>query len=648
MAGQAITGGLSAERQHGLLAARSQSLSARLPLLYAVVLVNIAALAGSFVGTAPNLLAEWIPLCLGAAIVGRMAYWLAIRTGRQTPEVVQRAVRRLPLTGLILASGLVAWALALYGYGTEHQRSLVHYITAITCFVGILGMSHSPGTALTMALGVIVPSSLVFLLGDHPSRYQVVAVQAVVGALLLLIARGHSRDFVALELSRQDLVRRAKEAGEMARRNLDQATRDALTGGLNRRGILDAFEECLAQPASDRPWLALIDLDGFKLINDTHGHAAGDAVLCAVSERIARSPSAVVSGRMGGDEFALLLSETLDRKAVGAALADLTRAIAEPIPFGDRQLAIRASIGLHRCAGSRVGDCLERADLALYKAKTCHVAAVGEFTASDEKDLAHKRTITKVFTSSDLESQLRLLYQPVVDCQQRRTVGFEALARWSPDGQEWLAPDDFINLAETTGRMSELTGMIVDRALRECPAWQHGCGLSINLSACDILREDGATWLAGLVDAAGAPHNYLGFEITESALVNDYRRAADTLDQLRGMGFLILLDDFGTGYSSLSHVHNLPLDRLKIDRSFAVGLANNPSSRAIVGTTVALARQLDIGCVIEGIETAEQEAIARSLGLRLMQGFHFSRPVSALEALGGALHGWEYDYAVAG
>ncbi len=641
MAAQANPAAILAERHEGLLAARCASLSARLPLLYSVILVNIFALASTFAGTAPDYLTKWIPLSLAVAIGGRMAYWLAIRAGRGTPETVRRAVGLLPVTGLILASGLVAWALALYGYGDDNQRSLVHHITAITCFAGILGMSHSPGTALAMGLGVIVPSSAVFLLGDHPARLVVVAVQAVVGMLLLLVARGHNRDFVALELSRQDLGRRAQEASELASRSLEQATRDALTGGFNRRGILDLFEDRLAQPAGARPWLALIDLDGFKLINDTHGHAAGDAVLCAVSERIALAEGLVASGRMGGDEFALLLAGELDRGAVGALLTDLATAIAKPIAFGNRKLAIRASIGLHHCEGSRVGDCLERADLALYRAKANHATALGEFTTADEAALADKRTISRVFTSSDLASQLSVLYQPVVDCHLQRTVGFEALVRWSPDGREWLSPHDFIHLAETTGRMSELTEMIVARALREFPAWEHGCDLSINLSGADILREDGATWLAGLVDAAGAPHRHIGFEITESALVNDYRRAADTLDQLRSLGFRIILDDFGTGYSSLSHVHNLPLDQLKIDRSFALGLVASPSARAIVGTTVALARQLDLDCIIEGIETAEQEAIARSLGLRLMQGFHFSRPVRALEALNGTFEGWD-------
>lgn len=296
-------------------------------------------------------------------------------------------------------------------------------------------------------------------------------------------------------------------------------------------------------------------------------------------------------------------------------------------------LSIRASVGMHLCTERNVSGSLERADVALYKAKETRNAAIGEFTANDEKAMNEKRSITRIFTSTDFESQLTLVYQPVIDCDAGRTVAFEALARWSPDGAQWLPPTEFIHLAETTGRIGELTSMIVTKALRECRAWDYDCSLNINLSARDILREDAAPWIARLVHEADAPANRVVFEITETALVNDYRRAAHNLDKLRQMGFRVALDDFGTGQSSLSHVNNLPLDHIKIDQSFARDMARSHSSRAIIGTIVALARQLRLECIIEGIETPEQQAVARTLGLRIMQGYHFSRPVTAQEAI---------------
>lgn len=621
-----------------LIAAYGQNLASRLPMLYSVAIVNIVTLASFFHGTAPAYLTTWLPASFIAAISARAIYWMPANAKRRSFTHVKRDVVWLPVTGVILALGLASWALTLYDYGDGTQQALVHYVTAVTCFTGLLGMTHSPATAITMAVAVMVPSSIVFLLHDNPTRYLIVALQIVVSVLLVMITRGHHRDFVNLELSRQSLARRERESANLARRNHEQATRDPLTGAMNRRGILAYFETKLAEPGLTLPWLALVDLDGFKLINDTYGHAAGDAVLCAVSERIEEIPEIACFGRMGGDEFALLIPGDMDHAEVRTVLERLVELISQPIPFGERMLAIRTSIGLHKCANSYVSGSLERADVALYKAKETRNAAIGEFTAQDEKTMAEKRAITRIFTSADFESQLALVYQPIIDCDGGRTVAFEALARWSPDGHQWLPPTDFINLAETTGRMGELTTMILTKALRECPAWDYGCSLNINLSARDILREDAAPWIAGLVEEAGAPANRIVFEITETALVNDYGRAADNLARLREMGFRVALDDFGTGQSSLSHVNNLPLDHIKIDQTFARDMARSHSSRAIVGTIVALARQLRLECIIEGIETPEQQAVARSLGLRLMQGYHFSRPIRAGAAIASVAH----------
>jgi diguanylate cyclase (GGDEF)-like protein len=616
-----------------LTMAYGENLAARLPMLYCVVMVNVVVLALSFHGHAPDYLTLWLPALFVLAACTRALYWLPGKARQRDLATVKHDVGWLPARGFILAFGLAVWALTLYQYGDTTQHSLVHYVTAITCFTGVLGMTHSPATAVTMALSVMLPSSVVFMLGDHPNRFAVVPLQIVVSVLLVMITRGHHRDFVSLELSRQNLARREREAADLAERNHEQAMRDPLTGAMNRRGILAQFEKALAAPSSAFPWLALVDLDGFKLINDTYGHVAGDAVLCAVSGRIDAMPEIVAHGRLGGDEFAIILPGHMSHDKVRAALEVLAEQISGPIPCGDRMLTIRASIGIHLCAQSDVSGSLERADVALYKAKETRNAAIGEFTATDEQAMSEKHSITRIFTSTDFASQLALVYQPIIDCDAGRTIAFEALARWSPDGKEWLPPTDFIHLAETTGRISELTSMILTKALRECRAWEHGCSLNINLSARDILRDDAAPWITKLVYEADAPANRIVLEITETALISDYRRAAYNLDKLRQMGFRIALDDFGTGQSSLSHVNNLPLDHIKIDQSFARDIARSHSSRAIIGTIVALARQLRLECIIEGIETPEQQAIARSLGLRIMQGYHFSRPISAHDAI---------------
>ena len=358
-------------------------------------------------------------------------------------------------------------------------------------------------------------------------------------------------------------------------------------------------------------------------------------MLRAVKMRIEAVPEIAAFGRLGGDEFAILVSGSLAMSAVSAALEGLNRAICQPICVDDLRLSVKASIGLHLCNGTDLSECLERADTALYKAKEDRGGAVAIFSESDERAMHERGDAIRVFTSADLGRQLAMVYQPIIDVDLGCPVAFEALVRWSPDGTVWLPPAAFISLAETTGRIGELTRHVLGKALDECRVWQWGCSLAINLSALDILRDDAANWIGEIVATAGAPTRSIILEITETALLSDYRRAADNLAKLRQAGFRIALDDFGTGQSSLSHVHNLPLDHLKIDQSFARDLVQSEGSRAIVSTILALARQLRLDCTIEGIETLEQQAIARSLGVRMMQGYHFSRPIKAAEVIVG-------------
>ena len=628
------------------------TLSHRLPLLYCVVLFDTLVLMASFHRSAPSFLTLWLPLPFLAAVSVRAAYWLPVNVRKRSATVLARDLSRLPALGTAVSLVPMCWSLALYQYGSQSQQSLVHYIIAVTCFTGILGLGQAPATAIRMAVAVMVPSSIFLLMHDHPDRFAIVAVQIVVTILGVMITAGYHEDFVSLELSRQELSRRRKDSEQLAETNRLMAIRDPLTGANNRRKFLALLEGALADSATSQPWLALIDLDGFKHINDTYGHGAGDAVLCAVSERIGTVPEIESFGRMGGDEFALLISGDLEYPKVYAALARLSQALCQPIALNDLRLVVRGSIGFHSCTGTDVSECLERADAALYNAKDNRHGGAVKFSASDECAMRERRAMTKVFTSADFGRQLALVYQPIVDSDTGQPVAFEALARWSPDGSTWLPPAEFINLAETTGRIGELTQHVLTKALDECRAWQWGCSLAINLSAHDILHDDAASLIARIAAAAGAPPNHIILEITETALVSDYRRAAENLTKLRGMGFRIALDDFGTGQSSLSHVHNLPLDQLKIDQSFARDLVSNEDAGAIVSTILALARQLQLECTIEGIETLEQQTIARALGIRMMQGYHFGRPVRAAEAFGdpsvNRLAGVAYHRAASG
>lgn len=615
--------------------AYAENLSHRLPLLYCVALFNTAVLMMSFRSVAPAILAFWLPLPFVVVGCLRAFYWLPQNVIRRTKDVLARDIKQLSTIGTAISLVPMCWSIALYRFGSQSQQSLIHYITAVTCFTGILSLGQAPRTASRMAVVVMMPTSIFFLMQDHPNRIEVVSVQIVITLLLLLITAGYHADFVRLENSRQQLLLREKESVELAEINRLIASRDSLTGSNNRRAILEILQSRLLDSSTVRPWLAIVDLDGFKHINDTYGHAAGDAVLRAVSLRIEAVQDIEAFGRLGGDEFAILISGDLDLATISTALDSLSRTICLPIHVDDLSLSVRGSIGLHHCNTADVAECMERADTALYKAKQACGGTVVRFTEADERAMCERRDAIQVFMSADLGRQLSLVYQPIVDADLGRPVAFEALVRWSPDGTNWLPPAAFINLAETTGRKGELTRHVLVKALDECRVWNRSCSLAINLSARDILRDNAADWIGEIVATAGAPPRSIILEVTETALLSDYRRAADSLERLRQSGFRIALDDFGTGQSSLSHVHNLPLDHLKIDQSFARDLVKSEGARAIVSTILTLARQLRLDCTIEGIETLEQQAVARSLGVRMMQGYRFGRPMKAAETISG-------------
>ncbi|MBU6266633.1 MAG: EAL domain-containing protein [Sphingomonadales bacterium] len=616
--------------------AYAQNLSHRLPLIYCVVIVNALLLTWSVHRDTAIGPFDVMPMVLIVVAGGRAWHWRPAAVRLRNLPTLANDLSRMPARCLMISSGFVTWALSLYGHGNDALQDLIQYIVAITCFAGILSLGQSPRTALMMALTVMLPADLEFLSYDNPNRVVVVAVQTVITLLLLLITTAYHRDFVRLERSRHELSRHQRSSEKQAEAWRQRSIRDPLTGAWNRAKILALLEKGLADAGAGatnaRPWLALIDLDGFKHINDTFGHLAGDAVLSTVAERISRTPNIEACGRMGGDEFAVILRGGLDEARLRAELTMLARAIAKPIRLQDMSLTLHASIGYYRCQGQSVSSCLERADTALYKAKDLRDGAVVAFTEDDERTLLERQVMTRVFTTADLRQQLALVFQPIVDSDTGRPISFEALVRWSPDGRRLLSPAAFISLAESTGRIGEVTKVVIEKALAEFPAWQWGSTLSINLSAQDILRDDAAQWIGGLVKKAGAPPSAIILEVTETALVRDYARAARNLAALREQGFRIALDDFGTGQSSLAHVHNLPLDQIKIDQSFARSMIESESARAIIATIRALSAQLGLDCTIEGIETVEEQVAARALGLRKMQGYLFGRPAAALDA----------------
>ncbi|GHC88872.1 GGDEF-domain containing protein [Novosphingobium pokkalii] len=630
-------------RSDTMVAAYAHSLSRRLPLLSLLTTLGVGLVVMRFLGTV-----SWLALLPGLAMMvfasERGWHWLPARVASRPLAQRRDDLIRLPASVGLSALLSVSWALYLYAMGNDAQRSLVCVLLSVVAVAGVLGLAHAPAAALRLALTSTLPACVVYLALDGARLWPMVLVLAVANLTVLVMTFGFHADFVRLELSRQQLARRERLAARLAETNFEQASRDALTGALNRRAILARLGLHMAQDRGGegqaQPWLALLDLDGFKHINDTYGHAAGDDVLRAVAMRIGAIAGVMAHGRLGGDEFAILFHGGLDGPGVAAAAHELAQSVRVPVVHNGISLRLHASTGIHRVRGPNVSACLERADAALYKAKKRGDGAIVLFGPEDEVALQHRSAMTRRFNACALDDRLCLLYQPFYDVDSRAVVGFEAFARWSPDGQAWLAPGEFLPLATATGRTGELTRAVVARTLAECDAWRRGLTVAINLSPRDVTREGAVESLDRLVRDAGADPAQFLLEMTEAALLADPRRARAQLEAYRAAGFRLALDDFGAGWSSLSQLRDLPLDMVKIDRGLASALASDPGARAIVGTIVSFAWQLGIECMIEGVEDEAQVATARALGIRLMQGYHFARPERvdvALAAMGRAV-----------
>ncbi len=427
------------------------------------------------------------------------------------------------------------------------------------------------------------------------------------------------------------------------------AHHDALTG-LPNRGLFDhLLRRALARAGrGERFALCFIDLDRFKLINDSLGHDAGDAVLVEVARRLrAACREADTLARLAGDEFVILLEGAGTAGAAAEVAARVLAALARPVRAGGRDVDVGASLGLALCPddGGDLETLLRNADAAMYAAK-----AAGRNTFRFYDEAMNRRAGQRLALETDLRravarGQLELFYQPQLRATDGRLAGVEALLRWRHPLRGLVSPADFIPVAEDAGLIAELGEWALAEAARQMVAWR-GRGIAVpraavNLSPRQFHDAGLAERVQQILAAAGAPAAWIELEVTESAAMQHPAGAAQALQRLRERGLQVALDDFGTGHSSLAVLRTLPLNVLKLDRSFVQHLPAAETDAAVAGAIVTLARQLGLAVVAEGVETEAQRQFLAGIGCDLLQGFLFSRPLPAAE-----LEHWLADQGV--
>ncbi len=424
-----------------------------------------------------------------------------------------------------------------------------------------------------------------------------------------------------------------------------EAAHDVMTGLLNRASFSERVARHLAadDDAGGRKSAVLfIDLDHFKLVNDSLGHAAGDDLLVTVAQRLRHTlrPGDLLA-RFGGDEFVLFCTNLSGTQAVSAIARRLIAALAEPLMIGSDEVFVSASVGIAVAhEGDTAETLLRHADAAMYQAKHDGRARAVVFRPDH-----HGSAVEALRTGNDLHraldrDELVLHYQPIMDLRTGRVIGFEALVRWNHPERGLLSPADFIPFAEETGLIVPIGAWALETACRQTAHWQRvrdddhagerlPLSISVNLAARQVADRKLAMTVAGIIERTGIAPEAIVLELTENTLMQDTSSTIDALQALRSQGVRLSIDDFGTGYSSLSYLKRFPVEALKIDRTFIDGLGRDNEDTSIVEAIIRLAHALELSAVAEGLETPTQLETLRTLGCDFAQGYLLGYPLPA-------------------
>jgi diguanylate cyclase (GGDEF)-like protein len=607
---------------------------------YCFAVAGIARNAASYIpagmdycAIAPTLIsARETGLATYAPVVGSKATTLGVETpvyrGGGVPSTV--AARRRTFVGWL--GELIVPGVVLARAREGHPNVAVRFRYASGASHAVFTSGAAParaqstkivlGNGWTMQSFAAGVSSSIFA-SSHALLLVIVGMllSGTLGLLVLVLSTGRTR---ALSLVR-----------EKTRELSHQALHDPLTGLPNRALVLDRAEQMLARTSRQPGAVAgalYIDIDGFKHVNDNLGHAAGDRLLRIAGERLqsaVREQDTV--GRLGGDEFVVLVEATPDQVAPDVLADRLTETLREPVELGDagKFFSVTASIGVASGQYATPDDLLRDADLALYAAKAAGKDRYALFDAGLYADAEGRLALQADLSAAVEENQLFLLYQPIFDLASQRMVGVEALVRWRHPQRGVVAPGSFIPLAEESRLILPIGRWVLNEACRQAASWAAdglALGISVNVSAYQLNRAEFAEDVRWALESSGIAPSSLTLEITETTLVRDVPAACERLREVKALGVRVAIDDFGTGYASLSHLQRMPVDILKIDRSFVAALNDGGQSRELLAAILGVGQSLSLSVVAEGIEEHDQRITLEEMGCEMAQGFLLGHP----------------------
>jgi diguanylate cyclase (GGDEF)-like protein len=547
-------------------------------------------------------------------------------------RVKQKVVFALALCSVI---PLLVLTYVLHGHlvpGLETTTKGMTDVLAIPTLVAFTGLLMAGGGYVVWDLASAVSRAASLVSTAQPAGETAGGRHDEIGTLMT----SFNRMMATIEQQSEEISQFPKRLEQLTK----QAFRDSLTGLPNRALFMDRLSHGLTRAKRRHEHLAVLflDLDRFKVINDTLGHAVGDQLLVEVSNRLGGSlrPGDTVA-RLGGDEFGLLLEDVADAETAEAVALRIEAELSKPLQFEGREIFITASIGI-ALSSARLGmpeEILRDADLAMYHAKAKGKARHEVFDSSMSAPALDRMDLEMDLRTAISRHEFRLHYQPILRLDTGRITEVEALIRWQHAKRGLLQPDSFIGLTEETGLIVPIGQWVLTEACRQARVWQlefpstPPLVMSVNLSAKQFQNPSLVQEVTQALTESGLDASSLKLEITESVVMQDAPATLAKLNELKDLGIRLAIDDFGTGYSSLGYLKTFPVDTLKIDRSFVKGLTKDGNDSAIVRAVVTVAKSLNMDVTAEGVETDQQRVELKALGCDRGQGFLFARPADA-------------------
>lgn len=621
--------------------ARYKALSKQIPLMYAIVMINIITMAYIHFEYAPYYMTIALPIILTPITILRSILLIKSDIDALDNDAIRSRLRTINYLAVIIGSMCIIWSISLFEYGNAYTQGYVAFFMCLTSIGVITCLMHLQQAAMIIAAIVVIPGSIFFGISDQPI-YNAIAIDILlaVGIIVFIMFR-YSVDFTHLIENQQKMEKQTRLMEILNAKNEQLANLDSLTTLPNRRCFFYELNDTLqTHMTTKEPFVVgMLDLDGFKQINDLFGHAVGDQILLDTSIRLRQLLNDdVLIARLGGDEFGIIIPHPGSEQDIVDFGNTICKALKRPFKMNGMKkgtIKISCTVGFASfpSAGETASLLFERADYALCYSKQNSKGSAVMFSNEHETLIREVSTIAHHLKEANLNKELSVVFQPIIDTNTEQTICLESLARWDNPTLGRTPPDIFIKSAEQSGMINQLTSILFTKTLQAAARWPEHINVSFNLSTFDLCSQAAIIDIINILKHSNVPAKRIVFEVTETAVMENFDRALEGINMLRDLGCKIALDDFGTGYSSLSYIQHLPIERLKIDRSFILNIETCSATRNILRTIADLCYNLKLEGIVEGVETKQQLDILTDLGLNIIQGYYFSKPLPEEEVL---------------